>query len=222
MHALSSVATERVVRVLLADDHSAVLRGVRAIVESAGRFQVVGEARDGREAHRLACELSPQIAIIDFLLPEMNGLDLARAIKRDSPGTEILLFTMHERDELISDVLRAGVRGYVFKAEPQRHLIAALAALSAGQTYLSPAVSDAVLQYWLGNKSTALPSVITRREREVVQLIAEGRLNKQIAARLGVAVKTVETHRASAMRKLELRTTADVVRWAVRNHLIQP
>lgn len=214
--------TKPLARVLLADDHHSILRGVRSQIESSGRFQIVGEAGGGRDAHRLARELKPDIAVIDYSLPEMNGLDLAGAIKRDSPETEIVFFTIHDRDEIISSALKAGVRGYVVKMDPDEHLLAALDALSAGRPYFSPTVSDTVLKQFLDFKPGANVGPLTQREREIVQLIAEGCLNKEIASRLGINIKTVETHRATAMRKLKIRTTAGVVRWAVRNNLIEP
>lgn len=214
--------TKPLARVLLADDHHAILRGVRSHIESSGRFKVVGEANGGRDAHRLARELKPDIAVIDYSLPEMNGLDLATAIKRDSPNTEIVFFTIHDGDKIIASALKAGVRGYVVKMDPEEHVLAALDALAAGRPYFSPTVSDAVLKQFVDTKPIASVGPLTQREREIVQLIAEGCLNKEIASRLGITVKTVETHRSTAMRKLKIRTTADVVRWAVRNNLIEP
>ena len=214
--------TKPLARVLLADDHHAILRGVRSHIESSGRFKVVGEGNGGRDAHRLARELKPDIAVIDYSLPEMNGLDLATAIKRDSPNTEIVFFTIHDGDKIIASALKAGVRGYVVKMDPEEHVLAALDALAAGRPYFSPTVSDAVLKQFVDTKPIASVGPLTQREREIVQLIAEGCLNKEIASRLGITVKTVETHRSTAMRKLKIRTTADVVRWAVRNNLIEP
>ena len=208
--------------VMIVDDHDAVRRGVRGVVESALCYQVVGEAANGREALELAREKQPDIAIIDFSLPELNGLDLAHGLKKVAPRTEILLFTMHDREELITQVLRAGVRGFVLKSDTEKHLLAALDALSLRRPYFSGAVSETLLDRFLVEKPEANSGSLTHREREVVQLIAEGKINKEIAHILGISVKTVETHRASAMHKLKLRTTADLVRYAVRNGIVQP
>lgn len=210
------------VGVMLADDHDAILRGVRGVIENSGRYKVLGEAREGRDAYKLACDLKPAVAVIDYSLPGMNGLDLSRAIKRACPETEILLFTMHDQVELIWEVLRAGVRGYIVKSDPAEHLILALDALSAGQPYFSPTVSDAVLERILQDQPAAKGRTLTQKEREVVQLIAEGQQYKEIASKLDVNIKTVESHRSTAVRKLGLRTTADLVRWALRTNLVAP
>jgi DNA-binding NarL/FixJ family response regulator len=213
--------TRAVKSVMIVDDHDAVRRGVRSVVETTQCYQIVGEASNGRQALDLAKEKQPDIAIIDYSLPELNGLDLAHGMKRVAPRTEILLFTMHDREELIMEVLRAGVRGFVLKSDAEKHLLAALDALSLRRPYFSGAVSETLLDRFLGAKPEPSGSSLTHREREVVQLIAEGRINKEIAHKLDISVKTVETHRASAMHKLKLRTTADLVRYAVRNGIVQ-
>ena len=191
------------------------------MLESEPYYQVVGEASDGRSGLELARETRPDIAILDYSVPELNGLDLSHALKREFPKIEILLYTMHDREEIIMNVLRAGVRGFVLKSDTEKHLIAALDALSIRRPYFSGAISDTLLAQFLESKPQALAGSLTHREREVVQHVAEGRINKEIAARLSISVKTVETHRASAMRKLKLKTTADLVRYAVRNQLTQ-
>jgi DNA-binding NarL/FixJ family response regulator len=208
-------------RIMIVDDHSAVRCGVRQLVESKPYYKVVGEAADGRSAVELAKATQPDIAIIDYSVPELNGLDLSLALKRELPRIEILLYTMHDREEIIMDVLRAGVRALVLKSDSSEHLLAAVDALAIRRSYFSSAISDTLLSQFLEIKSHDASSSLTRREREVVQLVAEGRLNKEIAGRLTISIKTVETHRASAMRKLKLKTTADLVRYAVRNQLIQ-
>ena len=208
--------------VMIVDDHDTVRRGVRGVVETTQCYEVVGEASNGRQALDLARDTQPDIAIIDYSLPELNGLDLAHGMKKVAPRTEILLFTMHDREELIMDVLRAGVRGFVLKSDAEKHLLAALDALSLRRPYFSGAISETLLDRFLVSKPEATAGSLTHREREVVQLIAEGRINKEIAHRLDISVKTVETHRASAMHKLKLRTTADLVRYAVRNGIVQP
>lgn len=209
-------------RVLIVDDHDALRRGIRALVESRPNFTVVAEAASGHEAVEEAKRTSPDIAILDYSLPELNGLDLTVALKRELPRLEILVYTMHSRDEIITGVLKAGARGYVMKSDSEEHLVAALEALALRRPYFSGAVSEALLKQFLQTNRHINSGVLTHREREVVQLIAEGKINKQIASTLDISVKTVETHRASAMQKLNLRTTADLVRYAVRNNLIEP
>ena len=218
---LFAMRLSRPIRVLLADDHVAILKGLNDLIASQGEFNVVGTARDGREALRLTETLSPDIAVLDYALPEMNGIDLAGAIKRTRPDVEILLYSMHDRDDLISGALRAGVRGFVLKSDPGNSLLAGLEALAGGRPYFSPSVSDSVLKQFLETAPKGPGAILTARERHIVQLIAEGNLNRVIAGQLGITVKTVETHRSSAMRKLKVRSTADVVRWALRNNLAQ-
>ena len=213
--------TSPIRRIIIVDDHDAIRRGVRQLLETKPYYQVVGEAEDGRTGLELARETRPDIAILDYSIPELNGLDLSHALKREFPRIEILIYTMHDREEIVMDVLRAGVRGFVLKSDTEKHLIAALDALSIHRSYFSGAISDTLLDQFLESKPHAGASSLTHREREVVQHVAEGRINKEIAQRLSISVKTVETHRASAMRKLKLRTTADLVRYAVRNQLVQ-
>jgi len=209
-------------KIIIVDDHEAIRRGVRQLVETTPNFQVVGEAGDGRMGLELAKEVQPDIAIIDYSLPSLNGLDLAHALKKELPRIEMLLYTMHDREEIVIYALQNGVRSVLLKSDRGEELIAALNALALQRPYFSATVSEALLDRILRSKSPAQSSSLTHRERVVVQHVAEGCLNKQIAARLNVTVKTVETHRASAMRKLKLQSTAALVRYAVRNLLIQP
>ncbi len=213
--------TSPIRRVMIVDDHDAVRRGVRQLIETRPYYRVVGEASDGRDALELARETKPDIAILDYSLPGLNGLDVAHLLRRESPRIEILLYTMHDREDLVVDVLRAGVRALVLKSDTERHLIAALDALSIHRPYFSEAISETLLERVLESRPQSGSSSLTRREREVVQQIAEGRINKEIAEILHISVKTVETHRASAMHKLKLRTTADLVRFAIRNNIIE-
>ncbi|HLO21103.1 MAG TPA: response regulator transcription factor [Sphingomicrobium sp.] len=209
-------------RVLIVDDHDALRRGIRALVETRPNFSVVAEAASGHAAIEEARRTQPDIAIVDYSLPELNGLDLTLALKRELPRLEILIYTMHARDEIITGILKAGARGYVMKSDSEEHLLAALDALAVRRPYFSGAVSEALLEQFLQSNRHLNVGVLTHREREVVQLIAEGKINKQIADTLDISVKTVETHRASAMHKLKLKTTADLVRYAIRNSLIEP
>ncbi|MFK4875032.1 response regulator [Novosphingobium sp. ZW T3_23] len=210
-------------RVLIADDHQAMRQGVRTLLESHADFQVVGEAANGREALDLALDTKPDIAILDYSLPLMNGLELTRAIKHELPHTEILIYTMHDRESILIDVLRAGARGYVLKSDSGIHLVSAAKALAKRKPYFSGAISETLLEHFIEtNHGGEKGIMLTAREREIVQLIAEGKLNKQIAHMLNISVKTVETHRAAAMHKLKLRTTAELVLYAVRNNIVEP
>jgi DNA-binding NarL/FixJ family response regulator len=208
-------------RILIADDHDVIRRGVRALLETRADLQVVGEAANGRDALALARQTIPDIAILDYSLPELNGYDLTVSIKRELPRTEILIYTMYDRESMILDVLRAGARGFILKSETEEHLFSAINALAIHRPYFSGGVSETLLEQFLRTKPQTALSALTRREREIVQLIAEGKINKEIARLLDISVKTVETHRATAMHKLKLRTTAELVRYAVRNSIIE-
>lgn len=209
-------------RVMIVDDHDAIRRGVHHLVESKPNFQVVGEAADGRTALELAQQVNPDIAILDYSLPGLNGLGLATQLKRIMPRVEILLYTMHDREDFILEALQVGVRGFVLKSETEKHLLAALDALAIRRSYFSGVVSEALLARFLDQRANASVGSLTQREREIVQLISEGHTNKEVANILEISIKTVETHRASAMHKLNLRTTADLVRYAIRNDIITP
>jgi DNA-binding NarL/FixJ family response regulator len=185
-------------------------------------WRVVAEASRGHDALRLARETKPDVAVLAYALPQLDGVMLTRAIKRDLPGTEVLIYSMHSQENIITDALRAGARGYVLKSDPAPHLIAAIEALIKHKPYYSPLIAETVLEQFNQRKDPAQGIVLTPREREVVQLIAEGKINKQVAHTLDITVKTVETHRAAVMNKLKLRTTADLVRYAVRNQIVMP
>ena len=208
-------------KILIADDHDIIRRGVRALLETRSDLQVVAEASTGREALAAARETLPDIAIIDYSLPELNGYDLTVTMKRELPRTEILIYTMYDRESMILGALRAGARGFILKSETEEHLFAAINALAIHRPYFSGGVSETLLDQVLSTKPETALGTLTRREREVVQLIAEGKLNKEIARLLEISIKTVETHRATAMHKLKLRTTAELVRYAVRNSIIE-
>lgn len=210
-------------RILIADDHEVVRRGVRAVLEARPGYEIVAEACDGGVAVDEALQKKPDVAILDFSLPVLNGLDATRKIRSGSPHTEILIFTMHDSETIIRDVLQAGARGYLLKSDADTQLVSAVQALARHRPFFSWRVSEALLEDFLERSEHHNPTgSLTPREREVVQLIAEGNSNKQIGRLLNVSVKTVETHRASAMRKLGVSSTADLVRYAVRNHLVIP
>jgi DNA-binding NarL/FixJ family response regulator len=204
--------------VLIADDHASIRRGVRILVESQANFKVVAEAATGREALEAARRTQPDIAIIDYSLPELNGRDLTVQLRQRMPDIDILIYTMHDREELIVDALQAGARGFILKSDAETDLLAAVTALSRGRPFFSAAISRALLNRVLSHKST---HPLTQREREIVQLVAEGWLNKQIAFALNVSIKTVETHRASVMQKLDLHSAAELMRYAVRNQIVE-
>jgi len=207
-------------QVLIADDHPLIRQGLRTLLEQHG-FTVVGEAADGREATRLAQELEPDVAVLDLAMPLLNGLDAAREITRTSRRTKTILVTVHTADQYVLAALQAGVRGYVLKSQATAELVQAIQEVMRGGRYLSPGISEAVVQAYLAK--TDLPAdPLTPREREVLQLIAEGKRTKDIAGLLGVSVKTVESHRTRLMEKLDIRQTAGLVRYAIRRGLIQP
>lgn len=208
--------------VLIADDHEIVRRGIRSVVESRPGWHVVGEAPDGIEALSLAAEYRPDIAVVDYSIPMMNGAQLTRRIRAESPETQILIFTMHDSETLIREVLTAGARGYLLKSDADRQLLAALDALSRRRPFFTGQINESLLKLYLSQPAEQDElSILTPREREVVQLIAEGNSSKQASQILSISVKTVETHRASAMQKLNLDTTAALVRYAIRNKLVE-
>jgi DNA-binding NarL/FixJ family response regulator len=210
-----------VFRIVLADDHLIVRRGLRALLETRSDFVVCAEAGDGREAVDLVLQHKPDVAVLDISLPLLNGVEATRHIRKGSPDTEILVFTMHDGDELIREALHAGARGYLLKSEGDEQIINAVAALARHRPFFSAQASEALLDSF-SNGSGASANVLTMREREIVQLIAEGNSNKTIARSLAISVKTVESHRSTAMRKLGMHSSAELVRYAVRNKLIQP
>jgi len=207
-------------QVLIVDDHPLIRQGMRSLLEKHG-FTVVGEAADGREATQLAQALEPDVAVLDLAMPLLNGLDAAREITRTSRRTKTILVTIHTEDQYVLEALQAGVRGYVLKSQATAELVQAIQEVMRGGRYLSPGISEAVVQAYLGK--TDLPSdPLTPREREVLQLIAEGMRTKDIAGLLVVSVKTVESHRTRIMEKLDVHQTAGLVRYAIRRGLIQP
>jgi two-component system response regulator NreC len=208
------------IRVLLADDHLLVRQGVRAILERNG-FEVVGEASDGHQAIELARDLRPDVAILDYAMPLLNGIDAAREILKDCRTTRVILLTMHTEDQYILGAIKNGIRGFVVKSQVAEDLVRAIKEVHGGAFYLCPGVSQTVVQAYLGK--TDLPSdPLSPRERQVLQLVAEGKSTKEIASLLGISVKTAESHRTRIMEKLDLHETASLVRYAIRQGLIQP
>jgi DNA-binding NarL/FixJ family response regulator len=213
------------VRILVADDHEVVRRGVRVLLEAHLGWEVCAEAVDGREAVEKARQSSPDVVILDLGMPGLNGLEAARQIRKLLPNSEVLILTMHETEQVIQEVLAAGARGYVLKSDAGRDLVAAVEALCRHKTFFTSSVAEMVLRKYLDGSPGALPSEpssLTPREREVVQLLAEGKGNKEVASILGISVKTAETHRTNIMRKLECHSLSDLVRYAIRNNIIAP
>jgi DNA-binding NarL/FixJ family response regulator len=209
-----------VTRILIADDHAVVRSGLRTILEAHPNWEVVAEASNGKEAISKAIESEPDVAVIDYSLPIVNGIEVTRQIRARLPKTEVLIFTLHDNQTLIEDLLKAGARGYLLKSEAKANLIGAIEALAAHKPFFTANVSEALLRsYVKGSKRAVL--ALTDRERTIVQLVAEGHSSKEIAQLLGITRKTVETHRAAVMRKLSLSSLAALVRYAIRNKIAE-
>ncbi len=209
-------------RILIADDHDVVRAGLRAIIEAHPGWQVVAEAEDGRQAVAQAIRTRPDIAIVDYALPLMNGVEVTREIRARAPATEILAFTMHETDALVYQLLEAGARSYILKSEANRYLVAAIEALAAHRPFFVGKQSELLVEAFLSTHGNQALGILSPRERVIVQLIAEGHSNKRMSEILNLSVKTIETHRAAAMRKLNTTSTAALVRYAIRNKLVEP
>jgi DNA-binding NarL/FixJ family response regulator len=209
-------------RILIADDHDVVRSGLRLILEAHAGWEVVAEAADGKAAIVQALETKPDVAILDYSMPLVNGVEAARHIRKRDPRIEVLIFTMHDSEALVSEVLEAGARAYLLKSDANRHLISAIEALAVHKPFFSGQVSEKLLETYLLTQKGKLGAVLSPRERLVVQLIAEGHTNKAISAILNLSIKTIESHRAAAMRKLNITSTAGIVRYAIRNKLIEP
>jgi DNA-binding NarL/FixJ family response regulator len=202
-------------------------RGIKALLQSHAGWEVCGEAHTGREAVAKAEELKPDVVILDISMPDLNGVDAAKRIRKSSPDTEVLILSVHYSDQLIRDILEAGVRGYIVKSDSDRDLIIAVETLANHKPFFTPRATEVMLTNFNEGKTRTEPPEtmrdrLTSREREIVQLLAEGKSSKEVASSLNISVKTAETHRANIMRKLQLHTVSELVRYAVRNQIIEP
>lgn len=213
-------------RILIADDHDVVRKGMRALLESHAGWEVCGEAQTGREAVEKARELRPDLVVIDVSMPELNGIDAARQIKKTCPQAEVVVITQHDADQVVREVLESGARGYVLKSDSAKELVAAVEALQNHRPYFTSRATELLMDGFNNPKpissTTPIGERLTTREREIVQLIAEGHSSKQVAGVLNISTKTAETHRANAMRKLDLHSLSELVMYAVRNKIVQP
>lgn len=214
-------------RILIADDFEVVRVGLRKVLGSRPEWEVCGEAATGREALNQVREKRPDLAILDISMPELNGLDAARLIRKEFPRTEVLVLTMHDTDRLVRDVLAAGARGFILKSDAGRVLVQAVEAVLSHRPFFTSKVAEMVLQGFLNPQDLVegcgtQGNLLTPRERQIVQQVAEGKSSKELAKALGISVRTAETHRTNIMRKLKAHSTTELVRYAVRNQIIQP
>jgi DNA-binding NarL/FixJ family response regulator len=212
------------IRILLADDHTILRNGIRALLEDEPGMVVVGEAEDGRTAVTLACQLEPDVVLMDIAMPLLNGLEATRQIKRLCPRARVLILTMHDNEEYIRQVLEAGAMGYILKDAAARELLSAIRALQRGEAILSPAVTRLVIEdylRWGGIRPEHPADNLSPREREVLQLIAEGHTSKQIAEILSISVKTVQAHRTNLMQKLDLHDRGELIKYAIQKKIIE-
>jgi DNA-binding NarL/FixJ family response regulator len=215
-------------RILVADDHDLMRRGLKSMLETRPGWEICAEAHTGAEAVNKAKDLKPNVAILDISMPEMDGLEAARQIRKHSPKTEILMLSMHYSDQLIREILEAGVRGYIVKSDSDRDLVLAVEALANHKPFFTPHATELMLTNLsaspasLTNGTDTLKDRLTTREREIIRLISEGSSSKEVATTLGISVKTADTHRANIMRKLQVHTVSELVRYALRNQIIEP
>lgn len=211
-------------RIMVADDHEVVRRGLRSLLEAQPGWQVCAEASDGREVLQKALELKPDIIVLDVAMPNLNGLETTRQVLKTNPKTRVLILTLHDSDQLIREVLSAGASGFLLKTDAARDLVSAVDALRQNKTYFTSRVASMVLNGFLKGGTGAIMSEsispLTPREREITQLLAEGKSTKEVATILGLSVKTAETHRSNIMRKLELHSVSELVLYAVRNNIV--
>jgi DNA-binding NarL/FixJ family response regulator len=209
-------------RILIADDHEVVRSGLRSILEAHDGWEVVAEAENGKDAIVMALASRPDVAIIDYSLPVVNGVEATRQIRACLPDTEVLIFTMHDSDPLLRELLEAGARAYLLKSDAIKYIIAAVESLVNHMPFFTSRVSEQLLESYLAGRPLRSEDTLTPRERTVIRLVAEGHSNKEIGKIFNLSTKTIETDRATAMRKLNLPSVAAVVRYAIRNKLIQP
>ena len=212
-------------RILIADDHDVVRSGLRHMIEAQPGWSVCGEATNGRDAVDMAKELVPDIVILDHAMPDLNGLEATRLIKKAVPSAEVLIFTMHESEQLVRDILAAGARGYLMKSDAARYVVLAVDSLSRHKPFFTSKVSETMLESFLRADTTAShppAGSLTPREREILQLLAEGNSNKKVAGLLEISVKTVETHRSTIMRKIGVNSISELIRYAIRNNYTMP
>jgi DNA-binding NarL/FixJ family response regulator len=213
-------------RILVADDHDIIRRGLKELLTSRPGWEVCAEAKTGREAVTLAEQLKPDVVVMDISMPDLNGLEAARKIRKSLPRAEILILTLHFSDQLVREIVEAGVRAYIMKSDADRDLVAAVEALANHRPFFTARAADMLLDGFCRPLAAPDPEALVRnrltsREREIVQLLAEGKSSKEVAVSLGISVKTAETHRANIMRKLELHSVSELVRYAVRNQIIE-
>lgn len=211
--------TARKTRILLADDHAVVRQGFARILQGEGDFEVVGEASDGREAVQKAVELKPDIVIMDVSMPELNGIEATRRLQKDHPRIRVLALSMHKDNVFVREILRAGAAGYLLKDAIDQELLTAVRAVAGGEGYLSPSVSESVLSDYRKHVTDPI-DLLSSREREILQMLAEGKTNKEVAQVLNISVYTVDAHRGRIMEKLNLHSIGEMVRFAMRNGLI--
>ena len=208
-------------RVLIADDHELVRRGARAVLHSQPGLRVVGEAVNGRDAVEKAIKLKPDVAVLDISMPDLDGVEVTRRILKEVPITKVLVLTMHESDQMVKHALDAGARGYILKSDLTKCLAKAVKAVSEGKRFLTPKVSEIVLDGFLNTSSQHHGGQVgvrpTPREMEIISLLAQGKANKEVAAQLGITVRTVQTHRSKIMLKLGFHSLADLIHYAIRN-----
>src|SRR5271157_1203048 len=212
-------------KILIADDHDVVRKGLRMLIEEHPGWEICGEARSGREAVEKAIQLKPEVTVIDISMPDLNGLEATRQIRKACPKTEVLVITHHDSDEMAAEVLDAGARGYVLKSDSDKDLVHAVETLSQHKPFFTSRVTQILLDN-RGSRVTDPPESmrkrLTMREREILQLLAEGKTAKEVASILGIAIKTSDTHRTNIMRKLNVHSVAELVRYAIRNKIVEP
>lgn len=214
------------IRIMLADDHDLMRRGIRDLLETDPELQVCGESSNGREALELARRLKPDVAVMDLAMPELNGLEAIRQIRKEFPKMELLVFSMHDSEELVREVFASGARGYVLKSDAALYLVEAVKSLARHKPFFTPRISEAILNSLVasaagGHRETASSDPLTLREREILQLLAENKSNKEIGIRLRISVRTVETHRRSIMQKVKANSIVELVHYAIRNGIVE-